>query len=303
MNSICECGKKTLITTESDFAEEYTYEAVADIKAFLFNKTSIKPTVGIICGSGLGALADSVKNPFKINYEDIPNFPVSTAPGHAGKLIFGEISGVPVICMQGRFHYYEGYPLSKCVMPIKLMKLMGVTHLIASNAAGGLNHNFKEGDIMLQKDHFNIMGLAGTHPLRGFNDPRWGRRFFSMVNAYDQELLTAAKSIAKQMGISDQVHEGVYTCAGGPTYETVAELRALKTLGVDAVGMSTVHEVTAARHCNIKCFAFSFITNSCSLEYENSEEVSETHVLNSANSRREVLKLFIEKMVEFIGKS
>lgn len=147
------------------------------------------------------------------------------------------------MCMQGRFHYYEGYPLAKCSMPIRVMKLVGVTHLIATNAAGGLNENYNVGDIVIVKDHINLMGFAGNNPLQGPNDTRFGPRFPPMNKAYDIRMKQHALDIAKDLGISDQVHEGVYTCLGGPNYETVAELKMLKILGVDCVGMSTVHEV------------------------------------------------------------
>ncbi|KAJ8973214.1 hypothetical protein NQ317_013446 [Molorchus minor] len=177
-----------------------------------------------------------------------------TVQGHKGRLIFGYVSDVPVMCMQGRFHYYEGYPLSKCVMPVRLIKLLGVTHLIASNAAGGLNPSYKVGDIMLQKDHLNIMGFSG--------------------------IILLEDQMTQTIGDEDDVHEGVYTCMGGPNYETVAELRALKVLHVDAVGMSTVHEVTTAKHCGMKCFAFSLITNICSIDYENGEEATCEEVLD-----------------------
>lgn len=203
----------------------------------------------------------------KFPYSSIPNFPVSTVEGHAGQMLFGYLSKVPVMCMQGRFHYYEGYPLVKvnfkttrnhefnrilyflkCSMPIRVMKLVGVTHLIATNAAGGLNPKYKVGDIVIVKDHINIMGFAGNNPLQGPNDTRFGPRFPPMNNAYDSVLRQHALEIAQELGIQDQVYEGVYTCLGGPNYETVAELKMLKILGVDCVGMSTVHEV-CSRNC------------------------------------------------------
>lgn len=203
--------------------------------------------------------------------------------------------------MQGRFHYYEGYSLAQCVMPIRLMKLFGITHLIASNAAGGLNPNFKVGDIMLQKDHINIMGFSGNNPLRGPNESYFGPRFFAMTNAYDSAILKGVKDIVKRLGIEEIVQEGVYTCMGGPNYETVAELRALKTLGVDAVGMSTVHEVATARHCGIKCFAFSLITNICSTEYGVGTEANCEEVLEVGKSKEEILKILVTNVVSYIG--
>lgn len=246
-------------------------------------------------------MAETITKAVIIDYKDIPNFPTSTVEGHKGKLIFGYINNIPVICMQGRFHYYEGYSLAQCVMPVRLMKLFGITHLIASNAAGGLNSNYKVGDIMLQKDHLNIMGFSGNNPLRGPNDINFGPRFFPMTNAYDPTILEGIKDIVKRLGLEQIVQEGVYTCMGGPNYETTAELRALKILGVDAVGMSTVHEVTAARHCGIKCFAFSLITNICSTEYGVGTEVNSEEVLEVGQSRENILKTLVANIVIYIG--
>ena len=214
-----------------------------EIADFLLAKTTLRPKISIICGSGLGCLANELTNCDTIDYEDIPHFPVSTVPGHVGRLHFGYLNGVPVMCMQGRFHYYEGYSLTKCSMPIRVMKLIGITNLIATNAAGGLNPKYKVGDIMLMKDHINIMGFAGNNPLQGPNDERFGPRFPVTNRAYDAKLLKVAKDIGQEMGIENDLHEGVYICLGGPNFETVAELKMLKSWGVDAVGMSTVHEV------------------------------------------------------------
>ncbi|CAH1100173.1 unnamed protein product [Psylliodes chrysocephalus] len=283
---------------------EYTYERITEIKDFIKSKCDIDPKVGIICGTGLGSIGELITDAFILDYKNIPYFPISTVEGHKGRLILGYIKTVPVICMQGRFHYYEGYSLSKCVMPVRLMKLLGVTHLIASNAAGGLNQDFKIGDIMLQKDHVNVMGFSGNGPLVGLNDLRFGPRFFSMVNAYDVDLLESAKKIAEELGLKN-IKEGVYTCVGGPTYETVAEVRALRSMGIDAAGMSTVHEVTTARHCGMRCFAFSLITNICPIDYSTAVE-SEIHsndVIEVAMSKDKDLKLFVERIVQFIGKN
>ncbi|VEN48936.1 unnamed protein product [Callosobruchus maculatus] len=211
--------------------------------------------------------------------------------------------------MQGRFHYYEGYPLSICAMPVRLMKLLGVSYLIASNAAGGLNPKYKVGDIMLQKDHFNIMGLAGLGPHIGPNDSRFGPRFFPMTNAYDESILNKVRQIVKDLKMENKVHEGVYTCVGGPNYETVADVRALISLGVDSVGMSTVHEVIAARQCGIRCFAFSLITNICSTEYGTttedhscSTEVHSEEVLKVGKDMEDELRIFVEEIVEAISQ-
>ncbi len=158
-------------------------------------RTKYRPTIGIICGSGLGALANSLENPDRFPYEDIPNFPISTVPGHMGQMVFGTLNGIEVMCMQGRFHYYEGYPLAKCSMPVRVMKLCGVKTLICTNAAGGLNESYKVGDLMIMKDHINVMGFAGNSPLLGPNDPRFGPRFPPMNKAYEPDLINAAKQV------------------------------------------------------------------------------------------------------------
>lgn len=230
----------------------YSFETLQGIASFFHERTKYRPKIGIICGSGLGSLAESLQDADIFPYESIPNFPVSTVEGHAGQMIFGLLDNVPVMCMQGRFHYYEGYPLAKCSMPIRVMKLTGVTHLIATNAAGGLNPKYNVGDIVIVKDHINMMGLSGNNPLQGPNDARFGPRFPPMNKAYDADLRKHALQVAKDLGIQDQVHEGVYTCLGGPNYETVAELKMLRILGVDCVGMSTVHEVSVVMYLDKK---------------------------------------------------
>lgn len=158
--------------------------------------------------------------------------------------------------MQGRFHFYEGYSLTLCAMPIKVMKLIGITNIIITNAAGGINKAYKTGDVMILKDHINLMGFAGNSALYGVNDTRFGPRFFPMSSAYDKNFIRAAKKVGKELNMDEILHEGVYTCVGGPNYETVADVRMLKIMGVDAVGMSTVHEVVTAKHCGMNVFAF-----------------------------------------------
>lgn len=248
----------------------------------------------------LGALAETLDDPIKIPYAQIPHFPASTVAGHMGQLVFGYLKGVPVVCMQGRFHYYEGYPLWKCAMPVRVMKLVGATHLIATNAAGGLNPDYKVGDVMMVRDHINIMGFAGNNPLQGPNDERFGPRFPPMNKAYDRGLIKKARAIGKKLGITDKLHEGVYTCLGGPNFETVAELRMLQMLGVDAVGMSTVHEVITARHCDLTVFAFSLITNACVTCYDSHEEANHEEVMDVGKLRQGMLKEFVSELVESI---
>ncbi|XP_026730941.1 purine nucleoside phosphorylase-like isoform X1 [Trichoplusia ni] len=284
----------------------YSYETLLEIANFLLSRVSDKPHIGIICGSGMGSywkegsLAETISDAVKISYEDIPNFPVSTVEGHHGQLVFGKICGVPVVAMQGRFHYFEGYPLWKCCLPVRVMKLIGIKTLIVTNAAGGLNPNYKVGDIMIVKDHINMMGFSGNNPLHGPNDERFGPRFPPMSKAYNLEYRKIAKEIAKELNIDDIVREGVYTCLGGPNFETVAELNMLKMVGVDSVGMSTVHEVITARHCDLKVFALSLITNECVTSYDIIGEANHEEVLDVGRMRQDVLRQFVSRLVDRI---
>ncbi|MFD2214161.1 purine-nucleoside phosphorylase [Metabacillus endolithicus] len=223
---------------------------------YLTSKYSEQPTIGLILGSGLGVLADEIENPVKIPYNEIPNFPVSTVEGHAGQLVFGSLKGKNVVAMQGRFHFYEGYSLDKVTAPVRVMKELGVQTLIVTNAAGGVNENFQAGDLMLISDHINNMG---TNPLIGPNDSDMGPRFPDMSESYDKQLRELARGIANELHI--KLQEGVYVGNTGPSYETPAEVRALRILGGDAVGMSTVPEVIVARHTGLKVLGISCISN------------------------------------------
>lgn len=221
-----------------------SYDLLHGIAGYLLNSTTYRPKIGIICGSGLGSLAENIKNADIIPYKSIPHFPVTTVAGHSGRMVFGTLNNVPVMCMQGRFHYYEGYSLAKCCMPIRVMKLVGVTHLIVTNAAGGLNEKYEVGDIVFLKDHINLMGFVGHNPLRGPNDTRFGPRFPCISKPYDDQMRIHALDIIRELNIENKVHEGVYTCTSGPNYESIAEVKLLKCFGIDCVGMSTVHEVS-----------------------------------------------------------
>lgn len=213
------------------------------------------PLVGIVLGSGLGKLADMIEDPIVIPYKTVPGFPVSTALGHKGNYIFGKLGGKQVLAMQGRFHYYEGYPMDLVTISIRVMKLLGVQYLFVSNAAGGTNPDFKVGDLMIIKDHINLL----PNPLIGPNMDEFGPRFPDMTCAYDQNLIAKAEEVADSMGI--KLQKGVYFGSTGPTYETPAEVRFFTLVGADAVGMSTVPEVIVARHCGITVFGMSCITN------------------------------------------
>ncbi|KAK6491459.1 purine nucleoside phosphorylase-like [Huso huso] len=264
---------------------------------WLLNKTRHRPKIAVICGSGLGRLADSVSNKQTFRYEDIPNFPVSTVPGHEGCLVFGDLKEKPCVFMQGRFHLYEGYSLCKVTFPVRIFKLLGVETIIVTNASGGLCKDFKAGDIMIIKDHINLPGFAGQHPLCGPNEERFGIRFPCMSDAYNKDLRKLALDISAQLGYSDFVREGVYCMVSGPNFETIAEARMLHILGSDSVGMSTIPEVTVAKHCGLRVFGLSLITNKVSLDYSREEKVNHEEVLEMCKMRAEMLQNLVNTLI------
>lgn len=231
-------------------------EKIQETAAYIRSKVDVIPTTAIILGTGLGALVDHITDKKFIPYTEIPNFPVSTVEGHSGNLIFGKLGNKPVIAMQGRFHYYEGYDMKQVTFPVRVMKELGVDTLFVSNAAGAMNKEFKVGDIMIICDHIN---LFPENPLRGKNDNRLGPRFPAMTEAYDHELIKLADEIAAEKEI--RVMHGVYVGVTGPTFETPAEYEAYRIMGGDAVGMSTVPEVIVANHAGMKVFGVSVITD------------------------------------------
>lgn len=229
-------------------------ERIKSTAAYLKDKVSIKPKIGLVLGSGLGRLVEQVESPISIPYSEIPNFPVSTVEGHAGNLVFGTIHGVAVVMMQGRFHFYEGYPMEDVVFPIRVMKLLGIDSLIITNAAGGMNPNHEVGDLMLINDHIN---LFGTNPLLGKNIEEFGPRFPDMHETYTHAYLDIARKIPCEI----PMHEGVYVGVSGPTFETPAEYKYMRIIGGDAVGMSTVPEAIVATHMGLKVLGISVITD------------------------------------------
>ncbi|MBQ7644235.1 MAG: purine-nucleoside phosphorylase [Spirochaetales bacterium] len=236
---------------------ENLMKKLKEAKAFIEERTKgIEIYAGLVLGSGLGDLAEDIKDPVIINYKDIPNFPVSTVAGHAGRLVIGELEGRNVLCMQGRFHFYEGYEMDQVVFPIQVMKMLGIQRLILTNAAGCVNKAWNPGTLMLMTDHIK---LVPNCPMRGHNEDELGLRFFDMSRAYDPELLEVARREAAKLGIP--VKEGVYMFFAGPNFETPAEIRAARVLGADAVGMSTVPEVIAAAHCGLRTLGISCMTN------------------------------------------
>ncbi len=231
-------------------------EQLNETTAYIRTQCSNKPTVGIVLGSGLGNFTAEIKVEKEIPYSDIPHFPVSTVKGHSGKLVFGELGGKQVVAMAGRFHFYEGYAAQQTVYPVRVMKMLGVETLLLSNAAGGVNRQYKVGDLMIIKDH---IALFTPNPLIGKNEESFGTRFPDMSEPYSHELIAKAKSIAERLEI--RVHTGVYLAVTGPTFETHAEYRMLEIIGTDTVGMSTVQETTAAIHAGMKVFAMSIVTD------------------------------------------
>jgi purine-nucleoside phosphorylase len=230
-------------------------EKIIETTEFLKARGIIDPDAGIILGTGLGELTTKINNRIEIDYKDIPNFPLSTVEGHAGKLIFGEFGKKKIVAMKGRFHFYEGYDREHIALPIRVLKYLGIKCLFLSNAAGGVNPSFQIGDIMVITDHINLL----PNPLIGPNDDRIGSRFPDMGEAYDKYLINKALIIAKENNI--RIHKGVYLSTSGPTFETPAEYKYFRIIGADAVGMSTTPEVIIARHMNLPCFAVSVITD------------------------------------------
>ena len=230
-------------------------KAIKESAAFLQERTNFTPQIGIILGTGLGGLVAEIDIKHSISYEDIPHFPISTVEGHSGRLIFGNLGGKQVVAMQGRFHFYEGYSMEKVTFPVRVMKILGIKNLIVSNASGGVNPNYKVGDLMILSDHINLI----PNPLIGTNITELGPRFPDMSESYCKDLIAKAENIAEINNLP--VQKGVYVALTGPTLETPAEYKYMRIIGGDTVGMSTAPEVIIARHMDIPCFAMSVITD------------------------------------------
>ena len=253
-----------------------------------------KPVLGIVLGSGLGRLADAIQDPLVIPYKELPGFPVSTAVGHKGNFIVGSLGGKTVIAMQGRIHFYEGYGMDKVVLPIRVMIGVGIKTLIVSNAAGGTNLTYHVGDLMVIKDHINLL----PNPLIGPNLDEFGPRFPDMTRPYDPALIRMAVELGKEMGI--ELHQGVYVGGTGPSYETPAEYKYFRSIGGDAVGMSTVPEVIVARHAGVPVFGISVITNEAHDDYAEDYVNDGDDVVVAANAAADKMSRLIEKMIEKI---
>ncbi|XP_057692711.1 purine nucleoside phosphorylase 6 isoform X1 [Corythoichthys intestinalis] len=274
-----------------------SYDDCKKAADWLLYRTKQRPKVAIICGSGLGGLAELIDDKTIFPYEDIPGFPTSTVAGHAGQLVFGTLQGQECVCMQGRFHFYEGYSMETVTFPVRVFSLLGVETLIVTNAAGGLNASYRVGDIMVIKDHINLPGFSGQSPLVGHNDDRFGVRFPCMSDAYDRNLRALAIEAAHEQKCGSFLQEGVYCMVAGPTYETIAESNLLKKLGADAVGMSTVPEVVVARHCGLRVLGLSLITNKVVTDYDSNEKANHEEVLATTSLRAQDLQRLVRHLI------
>jgi purine-nucleoside phosphorylase len=257
------------------------------------------PATALITGSGLGGLADSAANAVSFPTTDVPHWPRSTVEGHAGRLLFGEVKGLPVLVMQGRVHFYEGYSIQQITFPIRVMQRLGVKRLLVTNAAGGMEEGWSAGDIMLIRDHINLPGMVGNNPLVGPNDERSGLRFPSMANGYSPRLRALAREVAAEQEIT--LREGVYAMVSGPSFETPAELRFLRVAGAQAVGMSTAPEVVVANHAGIEVLGFSLITNMVLYEPNPEDETSHEEVLEVGEQAGPRMVRLVEGILERIN--
>ena len=268
-------------------------EKINKAKEYILSVDNRKINAAIILGTGLGSIVDSIENKVIIKYKDIPEFPVSTVDGHAGELIIGNINGKCILTMNGRFHYYEGYSMETVTFGIRVIKSLGVKDIIITNAAGGMNPNFEAGDLMLIEDHINFMG---TNPLIGKNYEELGPRFPDMSEAYNKELITLAEKSSKDLGYV--IKKGVYVAVSGPCYETPAELKMLRLIGGDAVGMSTVPEVIAANHMSMRVLGISCITDMAIAD--NLEPLNHKKVLETANKAKVKFVSIVKSVIEKI---
>jgi purine-nucleoside phosphorylase len=272
--------------------KEYSIR-LAEARSYLAERVTVLPELGVILGSGLGAFADLIEEKQVIPYKDIPHFPTSTVEGHAGQLVFGKAAGRKVVVMQGRFHYYEGYTMHEVTFPIRVMQVLGVTGLVVTNAAGGINTDFHPGDLILIKDHLNLMG---DNPLRGVNLSNLGPRFPDLSEAYNKDWRQKALVVAKELGMILQ--EGVYAAMSGPYYETPAEIRFLRASGADMVGMSTVPEVIVANHGGMRVLGISCVTNMAAGILP--QKLSHAEVMETAGRIEKQFVRFVQALVKVL---
>lgn len=271
--------------------EKEFMEKLSETRRYIIEKVNIEPQMGIILGSGLGGFVDLIEEQVVIPYSEIPNFPVSTVEGHQGQLVFGKVLGKPVMAMQGRFHYYEGYSMQDVTFPVRVMQVLGITGLIVTNAAGGINGAYRPGDLVLIKDHINMIG---DNPLRGANLSNLGPRFPDLSEGYDLEWRQKALTVAREVGIHPQ--EGIYAAMSGPSYESPAEIRFLRTVGADLVGMSTVPEVIVANHGGMRVLGISCVTNMAAGIL--SQRLSHAEVMETAERIEKQFVRFVQALVK-----
>ncbi|MHC1741340.1 MAG: purine-nucleoside phosphorylase [Anaerolineaceae bacterium] len=278
-------------------SEFVTIEQIDEATNFIRAKATIFPKIGLVLGSGLGNLADSVENAVVIPFKEIPNWPVSTIHGHVGQLLIGTLFGKPAMVMQGRVHYYEGYTMGQVTFPIRVMQRLGVEVIILTNAAGAIAPEYVPGDVMILTDHINMVGMSGLNPLRGPNLDEFGERFPDMSQPYDRELIKLCEKVAQEKGIS--YRKGVYVCLSGPSFESPADLRFLRIIGADAVGMSTVPEAIVARQGRTRVLGFSGISNKANLD--GSTETTHEEVLAAGQlivpKLSGIIRGVVEKMI------
>jgi purine-nucleoside phosphorylase len=278
-------------------ADDYVTNAdITRAAQFVTARTRHKPTVGLILGSGLNPMADEIGGADVIPYGEIPGFPVSTVEGHKGELVIGDLNGRSVLAMRGRAHYYEGYSMARVTLPVRVMRAMGIGTLVVTNAAGGVNVNFRAGDLMLITDQINLVGMAGLNPLRGPNDDALGPRFPDMTDAYDRELQALTRTVAREMQIA--VREGVYLMLAGPSFESPADIRFVRMIGGDAVGMSTVPEVIVANHMGVKVLGISCITNMAAGILD--QPLNHEEVIETANRVKQDFKNLVKTIIKKI---
>ena len=275
-----------------------TCKQVKEAADYIKTKIELRPKVAIICGSGLSGIGELLKDPVCIPYKNIPHFVQSNVEGHKNRLLVGCISGKPVVCMQGRFHPYEGHEAWLTGFPPRVFRRLGCQVLIATNSAGGLNKHFQVGDFMIVKDHISFLSLGGYSPLVGKNEDSFGPRFPSMLNVYDVKLRKKLTECVEELDLCDTTRTGVYAQVAGPSYETVAELKMLRCLGADVVGMSTVQEVIAARHCGMRVVAMTLVTNVCAVDYDRKNEaVNHEEVLKTAERRGACMRALVKEFI------
>jgi len=282
----------------AELEEQYNYEQAIETADWIHKQIGeARPVIGLICGLAFNGIVEIMEETISLWYGDIPNFPKTTIEGHVGRLIFGKMHGRPMICLQGRFHSYEGHSLMKCAFPVRVLRCLGIQCMVVTGESGSLNTGYKAGDIMVIKDHVNLPGFSGNNPLKGHNDERFGARFPPMNKSYDKRLRELVLDIAEDLDMRF-VQEGVFAMIGGPCFETPSEARLLKQLGADAVGMSIAPEVIIAVHCGMRVLGLAFVSNRVVLDNDVEAEVSEEHIRKMTQKRAEQMEILFNEFIK-----